>query len=359
MTTTRTMPEATVTLDLAGLLAPISNENPAGVSLKYSGLYEEIREKRRADDDLPKGELKEAGKPKRADWDAVISIATDALTTKSKDLQVAVRLVEALTQSRGLPGLESGLRLLRGLIERYWETLHPAIEDGDIGFRIGPLEWLNSPLPIAIKLIRLTQPRAGEAVYTYVDWERAQTNVDPIEKERLEKAMAATSTLFLEQLRAGLIQCREELVRLGQVLDERCQADAPSFRGISETLEAYSDVVGGALAKRAERTGTRTRAPETTQRPNMGPQQALGSALPSSDIEPVDRADALRRLDAVAAYFLQTEPHSPVSYLVQRAAKWGAMPLGEWLQEVIKNPDVLGEVRETLGMKETDKTDES
>jgi hypothetical protein len=45
-------------------------------------------------------------------------------------------------------------------------------------------------------------------------------------------------------------------------------------------------------------------------------------------IDPQSRADALRRLAAVAAYFRRTEPHSPVSYLVQRAVRWGEMPSG-------------------------------
>jgi type VI secretion system protein ImpA len=62
------------------------------------------------------------------------------------------------------------------------------------------------------------------------------------------------------------------------------------------------------------------------------------------------RAEALKQLQRVADFFRRTEPHSPVSYLVQRAARWGQMPLEEWLQEVIKNTDVLGEVKETLGL---------
>ena len=62
------------------------------------------------------------------------------------------------------------------------------------------------------------------------------------------------------------------------------------------------------------------------------------------------RAEALKQLQHVADFFRRTEPHSPVSYLVQRAARWGQMPLEEWLQEVIKNADVLGEVKETLGL---------
>jgi hypothetical protein len=34
---------------------------------------------------------------------------------------------------------------------------------------------------------------------------------------------------------------------------------------------------------------------------------------------------------------------------VQRAVKWGNMPLDNWLQEVIKDENVLGQLRETLG----------
>ena len=78
--------------------------------------------------------------------------------------------------------------------------------------------------------------------------------------------------------------------------------------------------------------------------------------VPGGGIEPHDRLDAIRRLLAISDFFRRTEPHSPVSYLVQRAARWGEMPLDEWLQEVIKNESVLGEVRETLGlmMKQTE-----
>jgi type VI secretion system protein ImpA len=79
----------------------------------------------------------------------------------------------------------------------------------------------------------------------------------------------------------------------------------------------------------------------------------------SSGIDPRDRSEALRRLAAVAEFFRKTEPHSPISYLVQRAARWGEMPLEEWLREVIKDDVVLGGVRETLGIKEASSYDAS
>jgi type VI secretion system protein ImpA len=63
------------------------------------------------------------------------------------------------------------------------------------------------------------------------------------------------------------------------------------------------------------------------------------------------RRDALRRLAEIAAFFQRTEPHSPVAYLVQRAVKWGNMPLDGWLEDVIKDETVLGALRETLGLQ--------
>ena len=63
------------------------------------------------------------------------------------------------------------------------------------------------------------------------------------------------------------------------------------------------------------------------------------------------RRDALKKLGQIADYFQKTEPHSPVAHLVQRAVKWGNMPLESWLQDVIKDESVLFQIRQTLGLQ--------
>jgi type VI secretion system protein ImpA len=72
--------------------------------------------------------------------------------------------------------------------------------------------------------------------------------------------------------------------------------------------------------------------------------------------DPRDRVEALNQLARVAEFFRRTEPHSPVPFLVQRAARWADMPLEEWLREVIRNEGVLGEVKETLGLTQNQST---
>jgi type VI secretion system protein ImpA len=66
------------------------------------------------------------------------------------------------------------------------------------------------------------------------------------------------------------------------------------------------------------------------------------------------RQQALRQLSQVAAFFRQTEPHSPISYLVQRAVRWGDMPLEDLLKEVVKSSDALEHIWETLGITHED-----
>ena len=43
-------------INLETLLAPISEENPSGEYMRYSGIYDEISEARRSDD-LPQGDV--------------------------------------------------------------------------------------------------------------------------------------------------------------------------------------------------------------------------------------------------------------------------------------------------------------
>lgn len=77
-----------------------------------------------------------------------------------------------------------------------------------------------------------------------------------------------------------------------------------------------------------------------------------GPAVATGAIQ--SRQDALKRLSDVADYFKKAEPHSPVAYLVQRAVKWGNMPLEAWLQEVIKDSSTIENLRETLGIENSE-----
>ncbi len=92
------------------ILNPIPGDNPSGENLRYAPIYDQIKEARREDDDVPQGEWQI--EIKKADWVLVIKLASEALATKSKDLQIAAWLTEAMLRREGFAGLQAGLVLL-------------------------------------------------------------------------------------------------------------------------------------------------------------------------------------------------------------------------------------------------------
>lgn len=386
-------------LDVKALLAPIPGECPSGESVRYAGPYDAIEEARRADDNLNPGDWVRA--TKTADWTAVIAVATETLATTSKDLQIAVWLVEALVKRHGFPGLRDGLQLLWELQERFWDSLYPEIEDNDVEFRVAPLVWLNDKLPPSLRQIPVTQGTSGET-YSWLRWEESRL-VDNLGRrdqaamqealadgkitgEQFAKAVQTTPLEFYRTLFDDLNQVREECARLTQVVDDKCGQEAPSLLDLNRVITDCAELIESILRERGglpppppppgpDLTGALLNqplpGPYRLDEPGSQPQPDGALSTPASatsapvhtvpsqssavfSLQPQDRADALRRLAAVAAYFRQTEPHSPVSYLVQRAVRWAELPLEEWLQYVVHDATVLENIRETLGLKDTD-----
>jgi type VI secretion system protein ImpA len=357
------------TVEIAPLLAPISDDQPAGESLLYDPAYDELKAAVRGG---VRTQL-EDGEAAPPDWRTVLGLSSAVLARRSKDLQVAAWLTEALTRTYGFPGLRDGLRVLRGLHESFWETLHPQIEDGDLEFRAGRLTYLNESsagaaresLAAAVEAIPITNGAAGEA-YGYVDYRdsREVENLgrqDPekygaalaagrLSGEQWERAVTAGRRAFYEPVYADANEALEECDRLQAVVSERFGKNAPSLLNVRKAIEDSRDLVWRILEEK------RRLEPDPADEvadvgaaasPGGGAQPSAGS-LP---LDPRDRADAVRRLAAVAAFFKRTEPQSPVAYLVQKAMRWADMPLEAWLQEVLADETAMARVREMLGIR--------
>ncbi|MDR2268333.1 MAG: type VI secretion system ImpA family N-terminal domain-containing protein, partial [Holosporaceae bacterium] len=111
-------------LNMEKILHPISEDDKCGQYLKYEHVYDQIREHRREDDpQLTQGIWQT--EPKKANWEEVKAICEDILINRSKDLQVAIWLLEALSEMHGFSGLNHGLLLLHALCEKFWAEIHP------------------------------------------------------------------------------------------------------------------------------------------------------------------------------------------------------------------------------------------
>ncbi len=361
-------------LDFERLLAPVSDDRPSGESLQYSGLFDEIREARRADDQLEQGDWKR--ELKVADWDEAVALATDALQTKTKDLQVAAWLAEGLTMLHGYAGARDGIRLMKGLHADFWETCYPEIDEGDMEGRANVLSFFDRQVALALRKAPLT--RAPGMNYSWLEWsesrpfdvsDAAAGALDPDTQARLSelkqqaaaenktsgedfrKAKGSTPKAFYEEASKALAVAWDEYQALDRVMDEKFGRQTPGLGELKVALEEVRRVVDGILKeKRAlEPDLAAPGAPDAEEAGDVAAGVSYRAAGPAGPLR--SRSEALARLGEVAEFFRQTEPHSPVSYLVQRAISWGQMPLETWLADVIKDTNVLDGIKETLGIR--------
>jgi type VI secretion system protein ImpA len=237
---------------------------------------------------------------------------------------------------------------------------------------------LNEKIPSSIRQISLTQDMNAER-YTWLHWKESR-DVDnkgrqdhaamaalvgegKITGEQFDKAVEMTPLAYCQMLFEDLHETWREYEQLDHVVDDRFGREAPGLSGIKQAIVDCLTLVAdirkkkGGLDPEPESEPTPQRAEGSA---NVAVQEISESVISLSHRSTVgsrelqSRADALRQLAAVADYFRRTEPHSPVSYLIQRAVRWGEMPLEAWLQNVIHDESVLEQLRETLGLKDSD-----
>lgn len=349
-------------LDIDTLLAPLAADQPCGADLAFAPEVDEIARARLADDpSLEQGAWVTA--LKEADWKFVGKRCAELIATRSKDLQLAVWLAEAQAKTAGLPGLRDGLLLVGALCERHWDGLHPQPDEDGFERRVGNLAWLAGRLAPLVRDVPLVE---GGGV-TLQGWAAARTRGLEAVAE-LEAVRTRGKPAFARALLADADACLAALETLERVVDARLGVDGPGFGMGRAALRDLTDLVGAGLPQEGEAAPPEGEVapPEgEVAPPAQGGAAAAGAAVGGAHTVPAgggqcnplggqqveQRQQALAQLRQVAEFFRRTEPHSPVAYLADKAARWGELPLHAWLRGVIKDDAALARLDELLGIE--------
>jgi type VI secretion system protein ImpA len=351
--------ETPYAFDIESLLTPVSPQRPSGESLRYEGTYDRIREARREDDARLSRGIYEA-EPKRADWRTVEALAAEALSARTKDVQIAAWLAEAWMHLYGLAGAREGLRLMTELCARFWQTLHPELEGADCEARVAPFVWVNEKLSLKVKQLAISSPQAGEVpAYSYADWEAAAhlENIakrDPkalkaaeargsVTPAKFHSSLMLTERNFYAELYEEAASALDACEALDALLAEACGAAAPSLGRFRDALEGIGRLAEDILRSRPAADYELEAGEESYMRDEDEAGASWSSGAPIRS-----RAEAYQRLAEAADYLLRTEPHSPTPYLVRRAVEWGSMSLQEVLQQLVRNDAEMQELNRLL-----------
>jgi type VI secretion system protein ImpA len=328
------------------ILAPIAGENPSGIDLRYDTkllVYDKIKEARRKDDDLAQGDWQ--SERKTANYPLVIKLAQDTLATVSKDLQLAAWLTEALLATEHYGGLCQGITLCEALLTKFWDTVYPVVEDGDLELRAKPLAWIGSFLDFPLRSVPVA--KGGYSWFAYKDSrvvgyedqsksdKERQARSDLIEAGKIpaevfDKGFAETPKAFYLTAEKELDACLQALQSLEKYCDERFEDDAPAFSKLKNALTDVRQTVHTLLNKKREKEPDPVEvipvaaAKAGGEGDNVSPASAgvLGSV---SLAEPADRRQAIAGIATAAAFLRKQEPLSPAPYLILRGLRWGEL----------------------------------
>jgi type VI secretion system protein ImpA len=322
-------------------LKPIRDAEPCGEPLDYDLSFLELEMAARG---KPGQELGSAViAPEPPNWSEVIRLAAE-LSTRSKDLRIALLVVRAALNIDGLAGFGHALEILAVYVERYWPGLHPRPdpEDGDDQtVRLNALANLCDPEGLLDELRRvpLTQSRMF-GNFSLRDWVEAQRSaaaggllVDP-DVVTIENSFRDTARDVLEASSAAFGTMLGVIARLDEGTRAHVGiAQAISFDPLIELLLQMRSIVD------EHRTASAADIPSEV------------GAVPDATAYPQeirDRNDIVGILDRICRWYRTNEPASPVPVLLERAKRLVARDFMALLLELA--PEGVAQFRALAGL---------
>jgi type VI secretion system protein ImpA len=337
----------------AQLLQPITQDQPCGESLEDTELLASFDTFRLFGQSRPldapaEPDEKRIPKPLESpEWVTIRDKALEALA-KSKDLRVLAYLGTAVLRTDGLPAFSETLRVAAQWLEQYWPQTYPLVDE-DAVVRRNALNCFADPMAVIDALRRLPLVRSrqhGSFSLRDVDIATHQMspgpNDTPADEQQIHAAFASMPLPELSQLLESVVGAIASLNKIDGLMREAAGSEAmPGFEPVAAQLARTTQVLRAEIAAHPDSTAAEAGVEDGTG------EAAGGVSVPGSV---KSRQDAIRALDAVAAFFKRTEPSSPVPMFLERAKRLVAKDFLEVLADIA--PEAVAQARSAGGLKD-------
>ena len=337
--------------DDLSLIEPLPGASPCGPSLDASEFlrFDALRIfGQQAPLDAPL-EASEAGResesrrvPKPAEspeWVELRDRSLEALS-RSKDLRVLSYLGAAVLRTDGPAALCRVIAIGSAWLSGFWDTVHPLASDDTIE-RQSALSTFNDHFAVVEPLRKAVLVSSRQ---------HGRFSLRDIQNGALRQAVEkAFDEMPLAELQCDCQRVLQAHVALKQVESQIKAVDSDpilSFEELSAVLGQLHQVLHGHLARRPEAGIADGGVPVE----HTGSGAGNGASAPAGTGPIRSRDDAIRALEAVATFFRETEPSSPVPLLLERAKRLVSKSFLEVLADIA--PGALGEARTVSGVKD-------
>jgi type VI secretion system protein ImpA len=328
-------------VDVDVLLQELDPGMPCGPNLEYDPLFLELEQNALGKPEVQYGSTIVPAVP--PEWKLVKKQALDLLG-RSRDLRVAMPLLRALLALHAIPGFADGMRLIERLVEERWDSVHPQLDaddDNDPTLRINSLATLADSttiirdikdtsfvqLPVLGALtVRMLELASGEATPPAGQTAVSQASIDAALRDVRPEALLDASH--------AVTQAHDSVLKLEAALERHVgNARALDLGPLARQLRRMRDLLAPHLPQTEESDAM---ADPAHQEPGAAADAAARPAAPAAPIsgEINSRADVVRMLDKILAYYQRNEPSSPVPMLIERAKRLAPKSFFEIMEEL-------------------------
>lgn len=326
-------------------------------------------------------------------WSELARSLNGVFTHTTRDIELSGWMLAAqIIIDPSLSGAKEMALWLQELVSQHWETLQPILPENKIksddaseknkeinAFKIKAFVQLvgESEESGLLHAPLLMVPLIGELDYARYQSEEYKGNLAELRNQYqpqalLEKTRIVALISNLNELKKSVelieqkvvVVCKQSLLSpvgfkfvIGLV--SKMLTAIEFISGLKATLEIINDDVPHIEV--TEMVSAIDAENDTSQvnPTNTVPQQTHANHVSFSalaEVQGCNRDQAFHQLREIADYFIKAEPHSPVAYLLEKAIRWGYMPLPELMSELLLNQDdTISRVFNLTGLDEDGK----
>lgn len=345
-------------------LPDITGDEPAGPNLEFDPAFAELERLAQGKPEQQYGStIVPAEEP---EWKEVVANAW-ALMERTYDLRIMAQLAVGRLQREGAVGYTETLGLVLQVLKDRWGPVHPQLDpedDNDPTLRANALLTLAEPVRVMRCLRNL--PLARSARVGAVSWRDISIAAGSVEVEdgtpkitdgMIAGAFRETDPAALDSLRQALIEAAAHSVAIPEVFNENAgYGTGPDFtdltkllRDMLHMLDTHAQALADSLEHEADTETNEEAGDDLDDTASASPR--MTRSAPATTIAtmgpPTNRADAMRLLDLVIAFYERYEPSSPLPLLIGRARRLADMGFLDILRDMA--PDGIGQAELVAG----------
>ncbi|MDH6592244.1 type VI secretion system protein ImpA [Variovorax sp. TBS-050B] len=333
------------------LQSPVEGPLPCGEDLEYDPEFLALQQAATGKREQQFGATIIPAEP--PDWARVERLAK-ALCQRTLDVRVLVLLTLAWTETQGLPGYVDGLRVVEGVLQKFWDDVHPRVVDD--GFE-DPLPRMNALAALAeaeglgrsVRDARLLEDGGASMSLRQVEALLDSSKADQIDYPggigRLREVARRAQEKGAPPV-VALHAALELLQRIREIAERALgQSWAPDFSRLERSLRTVVQLLPEqAQPASAEASEAATAGEGSAEGASAsGPAQAGGPASGASglrvtsvkDIEISSRDDVQVLLEKACQFMERTEPSHPAPMLIRRAQRLLDLNFFQIIEELV------------------------